>query len=412
MIKQLRVLVLLSLFFSYQAYSQGDTCAAATALTVNASCTYTTYTNATATDSGEADPGCALYGGADVWFSIVVPASGSLIIDSDTGVITDSGMALYTGACGALTLYECDDDDSPNGLMSYINATGLTPGSTVYVRFWEFGGDNNGTFDICVTEPPPPPANDDCSNAIELAVDYTCNFVTYTNESATDSGIADPGCALYSGGDVWFYVDVPASGELTIDMDTGVMIDSGLAIYSGSCGALTLIECDDDDSANGLMSSITLTGQTPGDILYIRVWEYGNNNNGSFDICASTVIPPGTNGVSICPGDPSEPLTTDLSCVSAGTTIPYGLQINGALDEFGSPPLHGTALQPMIFIQSTDPCAFDATDTANYTYHDFQVTVSGTYVFAMDTPVPYFDGMGYIVVNDGLHHLSNDISPV
>jgi hypothetical protein len=65
--------------------------------------------------------------------------------------MTDSGMAIYSGTCGALTLIECDDDDSTNGAMSYINRTGLTPGSTVYIRFWEFSNDNNGTFGICAS---------------------------------------------------------------------------------------------------------------------------------------------------------------------------------------------------------------------------------------------------------------------
>ena len=44
-------------------------------------------------------------------------------------------MALYSGDCNTMALIECDDDDSENGLMPLINRTGLTPGSTVFVRF-------------------------------------------------------------------------------------------------------------------------------------------------------------------------------------------------------------------------------------------------------------------------------------
>ncbi|WP_353780151.1 GEVED domain-containing protein [Winogradskyella sp. 3972H.M.0a.05] len=134
------------------------------------------------------------------------------------------------------------------------------------------------------------PANDDCANAITLPVNNSCVFSTYTNQGATDSGVADPGCANYSGGDVWFTVTVPATGQVDIDTDdSGVITDSGMAVYSGTCGALTLIECDDDGSPTGfLMSYISVTGRTPGETLYIRVWEYGNDNNGTFDICVST----------------------------------------------------------------------------------------------------------------------------
>ena len=70
-----------------------DECATAIPLTVGGSCTYTTYNNAAATTSstvGTPAPACANYVGGDVWFSVVVPASGILIIDSQAGVITDS----------------------------------------------------------------------------------------------------------------------------------------------------------------------------------------------------------------------------------------------------------------------------------------------------------------------------------
>ncbi len=132
-----------------------DVCSGAIALTVGTSCTMATYTNENATDSGESPaPGCGSYNGADVWFSFVVPALGHVIIDSDVGDITDGAMAAYSGTCGALSLIECDDDDSANGAMPMLELTGLTPGETVYIRFWEFGGNVFGTFDICVYEGP------------------------------------------------------------------------------------------------------------------------------------------------------------------------------------------------------------------------------------------------------------------
>ncbi|MBK6525905.1 MAG: hypothetical protein IPG07_10360 [Crocinitomicaceae bacterium] len=96
--------------------------------------------------------------------------------------------------------------------------------------------------------------------ATVIAVNSTCSFSTYTNANATASaGVPAPGCASYSGGDVWFQVTVPASGALTFDSNTGVITDGGMAIYSGTCGALTLIECNDDGSANGAMPMITST---------------------------------------------------------------------------------------------------------------------------------------------------------
>ena len=263
-------------------------------LTVNANCSFSTYTNAGAGNSvGVPVPGCANYLGGDVWFTAVVPASGSLTFDSNTGIITDGGMAIYSGTCGALSLIECDDDDSGNGLMASIIQNGLTPGITIWIRFWEYGNNNNGSFDICVSSPIPPPSviNIDPCSAYPLTVNASCVMTNYSNAGASNSvGVTAPGCASYAGGDVWFTITVPPSGNVIFDSNNGVITDGGMAIYSGSnCGALTLIECDDDDSANGLMPAITSTGLTPGATIWIRFWEYGNNNNGTFQICVHDV---------------------------------------------------------------------------------------------------------------------------
>ena len=64
----------------------------------------------------------------------------------------DGAMAIYTGNCGALTEIDCDDDNGP-GLMPRIESTGLTPGATIFIRFWEVSGTQTGNFNICVFEP-------------------------------------------------------------------------------------------------------------------------------------------------------------------------------------------------------------------------------------------------------------------
>lgn len=317
--------LLLFLFFNsinvFAQPSNDDPCSA-TPLTVGTSCSYSSYTNAAATASaGVPAPGCASYSGGDVWFSITVPASGQVTINSLEGVMTDAGMAVYSGTCGSLTLIECDDDDSPNGYMSMIALSGQTPGNTLWIRFWEYGNNNNGTFSICSYNPaPPPPSNDDPCSATTLTVGATCSYSTYTNLNATaSSGVPAPGCASYSGGDVWFSVTVPANGNLIVDGTSGVITDGGMAIYSGTCGALTLIECDDDDSPNGAMPYILLTGQTPGSTLWIRIWEYGNDNNGTFGICASEYTPPTPPSNDNCTGAANVPVSTGVCGTLSGT---------------------------------------------------------------------------------------------
>jgi hypothetical protein len=133
-----------------------------------------------------------------------------------------------------------------------------------------------------------PPVNDDCSNATVLTPGgvFATNSLVGTNQFASASvGAPAPGCASYSGGDVWYSAVVPASGSLTFELNTSVggITDGAGAVYSGTCGSLVLLGCNDSASSDpNDQPLVTVTGRTPGEVLYFRVWEYGNNAFGTF----------------------------------------------------------------------------------------------------------------------------------
>lgn len=324
----LQLVISLLPFSSCFAQPANDDPCSATPLTVGSACSYVTYTNAAATASaGVPAPGCASYSGGDVWFTALVNGSGILTVDMGTGVITDSGLAFYTGTCGSLTLLECDDDDSPNGNMSMISRSGLTPGSTIFIRVWEFGGDNNGTFQICASAPTPPlpMTNDEPCSAIPLTANASCSYTSVTNVGATaTAGVPAPGCASYAGEDVWFTVVVPATGSIMVNTNTGTMTDSGMAFYTGTCGSLTLLECDDDDSPNGAMSMISRGGLTPGSTVYIRMWDFGGGS-GTFSICAVAGAPTNSCGSAATNDNCPSPaiLTQGPGTFSASTDVTF-----------------------------------------------------------------------------------------
>lgn len=150
------------------------------------------------------------------------------------------------------------------------------------------------------------PSNDDPCNAIALDMNATCSFSNFTTTAATTSvgGVPSPGCGTYTGGDVWFSITMPNNGFNTvIELSADVITDAGVAVYSGDCSALTLVDCD-DNSGIGSMPKITIEdGCTFGDAgatFYIRVWENGNDNNGTFDICAYTAQADNPAGVVAC----------------------------------------------------------------------------------------------------------------
>jgi hypothetical protein len=154
----------------------------AISLTVNAGCLFGIYTTSFATQTATAGgvPGatwtsapnpiapCASAAPAnDVWFTAVVPADGNLQLDTDDGLMTDASMAIYTatGTCAGnnLNLTQvagaggCATGGSPqSAIMPFINATGLTPGSTVYIRVWRTLG-SSGNFQLCARNLISPP---------------------------------------------------------------------------------------------------------------------------------------------------------------------------------------------------------------------------------------------------------------
>jgi hypothetical protein len=139
--------------------------------------------------------------------------------------------------------------------------------------------------------------NDECPNATNLTVgtssfnDFPAN-VSLTG--ATNSGTPAPTCGNFQGGDVWYTATVPASGNIVIETNDIGIYDTGLEVYTGACGALSLVSCD-DNNGNGNYSKIVLLGQTPGTILRIRVWEnlFGISN-AQFQISAYDYIVPAT----------------------------------------------------------------------------------------------------------------------
>ncbi|MDO1500252.1 T9SS type A sorting domain-containing protein [Winogradskyella maritima] len=278
-----------------------DDCGNAIALTVNpdVSCSNSTSgTVAGATDSGVSGSGCFGTDDDDVWFSFVATNTEHTInLLNITGNTTDMYHAIYDGVSGCATLGAALKCSDPNASVT----SGLTIGNTYLVQVYSYTStpDRDTTFDICVGTLPPPPINDLCGSAIALTIgtQFTDNAVGgQTNASASASGeLPAPSCASYSpsgtaGGDLWYSVVVPADGRITIETQadpSGNGGDSGMQIYSGSCGSLVAVECDDDDSSDGAYSlvsvdDISLAGQT----IYIRVWEFGGNNIINFQVSA------------------------------------------------------------------------------------------------------------------------------
>ncbi len=310
-----------------------DPCAA-TPLTVGTTCTFSAGTTFGATPTTTPTipaPGCSSYTGGDVWFSAVVPATGRLILDANTGVVLDGGMALYTATnCSAgFVLVECDDDDSVNGAMPFIDRSGLTPGSTVYIRFWEFGNDNNGTFSICAYAPaPPPPA---CGSTVYDPGGSAANYANGANFTAT-------------------YCPATAGDVVTINF-TSFVTEGGLdvvTIYNGPTTASPVFGTFSGTTNPGSITStavggcLTLTFTSDASITYAG-WA-ANITCGTppppVNACGTTVYDTGGSGgnypnnqnyvVTYCPVSPTHVVTLNFTAFNTEAGLDLVTLYNGS----------------------------------------------------------------------------------
>lgn len=152
-------LLLIAIATRVEAQS-GNTCATAIPLTVNVnSCVYESASTAGLSSSGVTPFGasCTGFAGNDLWYSVVLPASGNVYINSRfipgvSSLLMDINLAAWSGTCGSLTMIGCDED-SGSGFYPAINLSG-TPGETMFIQLWDVGGNQATAFEICASGSP------------------------------------------------------------------------------------------------------------------------------------------------------------------------------------------------------------------------------------------------------------------
>jgi hypothetical protein len=120
--------------------------------------------------------------------------------------------------------------------------------------------------------------------------------------------------------DVWYtYTHSGANAAVTFATCSNTTWDSVIAAYTGACGALTSVACNDDSC--GLQSSITFTATT-GTTYRIRVGQFSDNSTsgGTFTLSGSVSAPP-TTGPDVIVGD----IDAGYYWGSSGTIRAYSL---------------------------------------------------------------------------------------
>jgi hypothetical protein len=305
-----------------------DECAAAIAFPViplNGNCATVTVNTTSATQSLAACTGTGA--NDDVWFSFVVPTGHTTVnysVTTTNSGSTDRVYQLFT-ACGGTSLF-CFNPESGS-------FTGLTAGNTYILRTHTYSSTTSvvSNFDLCLSVPPPVPANDECAAAIAFPVIPTngnCATVTVNTASATQSLAACTGSGAND--DVWYSFVVP-TGHTTVNYSvTTTNSGSTDRVYQlfTACGGTSLF-CFDPESGS-------FTGLTAGNTYILRTHTYSSTISevSNFDLCLSVPPPPPANDA--CANAINLPCgITGLAGTTAGsisetvsfscTTSPYGV---------------------------------------------------------------------------------------
>ncbi len=163
---------------------------------------------------------------------------------------------------------------------------------------------------------------DECTGATPLlsgvAMPFTTSGATASSELWT---------CVDQAPDLWFeYTTVGTTGDLVVET-CGSSYDSALEIFSGTCGALTLEDCNDDACSQQSALSIPLSGPA-GTTYYIRVGGFGGASGAGQIVAIEGPAPD-------C-GTP-DPLESNTDCLTAtvlGDGIYPGLNVEEADNDY------------------------------------------------------------------------------
>ncbi len=155
-------------------------------LAINATCSGDAYTNMGATiQSGEPSGSCHYNGDSaqtTVWFSFVAPNNGEVVITTDIppADLYDAQIAVFDAPSDLNDLSTltnevgCDEDSGVvMGLMSIVELTGLTAGSTYYIQIDGYNGSEGGFCIELINDACPQPSNFIMTNLGDDSASFT-----------------------------------------------------------------------------------------------------------------------------------------------------------------------------------------------------------------------------------------------
>jgi hypothetical protein len=283
----------------------------------NESCTSVSGNSLGATQSSS---GCSGSADDDVWFTFEATAT-SHQVTVTPGTMSNVVFQVYSGSCGSLNSLFCVNNSSSNTTAEVQNISGLTIGSDYFVRVHSNANStgSRGDFTICVNNIAT--SNDECSNATPVIAsnDLACSSVSGNTLNATQS---QAGCTGTADDDVWFSFQAVATTQ-TITVTPNTLLNPVFQVFSGSCGALSSMDCVNNSGGSATAEEQNISGLTIGNTYFVRVYSSANSSGrGTFDICINNTLPVNDDcsGATLVTASTNETCLSSVSSTSEGAT--------------------------------------------------------------------------------------------
>lgn len=277
------------------------------------------------------NPDCAGYKGGDVWFNFTMPVSGKVIVYFEYisgSLFLDGVMKMYKGSCDQLISIACDDDSGLGNMPSISIDDPSLAGQDVFIQFYAFNNETQGSFGVCVFEPAPPSA-DFCNEAIFLAPLSSDVCLGDDGPIANFSGNGfsgnTPSCGINMSNDIWFTFKHEPEKQLVFQtkaIEGNPLFDGKAALYGGTCDSLIFISCNDDGGPGDMPSfdiqEVLIDHPFETENLFVQFWDVNTATTGTFNYClydklADDVVETGLPEITIYPNPTNELLNLGFS---------------------------------------------------------------------------------------------------
>lgn len=271
-----------------------DLCENATELPVGPGESCDGFTSGTTAGATLTGPTTCSINGPDVWYSFTATQGSHIIQLANVGVFPYNyyeyfSLEVYRGSCTTPELISCWSS-LVYGTTQIVGD--LEAGETYFVRVGGLSQMIN--FDICISTPPAPPANDACFNAVSIPVAAGTACETVVSGTTLYATVSPPPVNYYNtGNDVW-YTFVATSQNHSLLVNNVVAAIGGFgsfvkgAVYEGTCTSLNALHYFE---AYYSSTPVELSNLVSGNTYYVRIYSEDSYAYANFDICISTPLP-------------------------------------------------------------------------------------------------------------------------